>query len=259
MVFDSKWSNRSPRIAPVLIWPIIVLLSPAIPMRISEIYCSRQGEGLLTGTPSVFVRTTGCNLRCSFCDTPFTSWEPAGNHLPLADIVSDVTSHSIQHVVLTGGEPMLSLEVVELTERLDAEKKHITIETAGTIYRPVRCNLMSISPKLTNSTPNTNRAGSWTAKHESGRLKIDVLCRLIDDFDHQLKFVIAAPTDLEEVHQLLKQLPAVSAESVLLMPEGISQDVLAEKEVWLRPLAERLGFRFSPRMHIQWYGHTRGT
>src|SRR2546430_9778479 len=102
-------------------------------MLISEIYCSLQGEGLLTSTPSVFVRTSGCNLRCWFCDTPFTSWAPEGDDLSIDEIVDQVSRHNCEHVVLTGGEPMLHAELVPLTQRLRELGKHITIETAGTL------------------------------------------------------------------------------------------------------------------------------
>ena len=98
-------------------------------MRIAEIYHSIQGEGELTGTPSTFVRTSGCNLRCTFCDTPFTSWEPEGDDLSVRRIVEAVSELGCPHVVLTGGEPMLFAELIPLCEKLRADGRHITIET----------------------------------------------------------------------------------------------------------------------------------
>jgi len=132
-------------------------------MRISEIYRSDQGEGALTGTPSIFVRTSGCNLRCEFCDTPFASWEPEGPVLSVDEIMQQVLSiasndASLKHVVVTGGEPLLPLEMVSLCLRLKQHPFHITIETAGTIDREITCDLMSISPKMSNSTPSVDRA-----------------------------------------------------------------------------------------------------
>src|SRR4051794_8512532 len=137
-------------------------------MLISEIYCSLQGEGLLTGTPSVFVRASGCNLRCWFCDTPYTSWQPEGEDWSVEEIVDDVRRQqsSIHHVVITGGEPMLFAELIPLTQRLQTAGFHLTIETAGTLFLPVECDLMSISPKLASSTPSEDRAGRWSARHE---------------------------------------------------------------------------------------------
>ena len=149
-------------------------------MLISEIYQSRQGEGLLTGTPSVFVRTSGCNLRCGFCDTPFASWEPVGDQMSISEIIDKVHlsakpddpengDSQSRHVVLTGGEPMLQREVVQLCKEIKSAGFHITIETAGTIFHQLDCDLMSISPKLSNSDPQPSRAGEWLAKHQSKR------------------------------------------------------------------------------------------
>src|SRR5439155_14137965 len=119
-------------------------------MRIAEIYTSLQGEGLLTGTPSVFVRTSGCNLRCWFCDTPYTSWQPEGEDWSVDAIIEEAQrlAAEIRHVVVTGGEPMLFAELIPLCARLHSAGLHITIETAGTLLLPVHCDLMSISPKL---------------------------------------------------------------------------------------------------------------
>ena len=228
-------------------------------MKISEIYGSRQGEGLLTGTNSVFVRTSGCNLRCNFCDTPFTSWNPEGSNLPLQQIILQVVAFGVQHVVITGGEPMLAPEIESLTQELAHHRLHLTIETAGTIFREVACDLMSISPKLSNSTPSVERAGDWSRRHELNRIQTDVLQQMIQRFPYQLKFVVADRNDLEEIEQLLKQIGQVERDRVLLMPEGIDPAVLKIREEWLRPLAQSLGFVFCPRRHIEWYGNRRGT
>src|SRR5438874_12490999 len=98
-------------------------------MRIAEVYTSRQGEGLLTGTPSVFVRTSGCNLRCWFCDTPYTSWQPEGEDWSVDAVVEEARrlAAEIRHVVVTGGEPMLFAELIPLCARLHSAGLHITI------------------------------------------------------------------------------------------------------------------------------------
>src|ERR1700704_5838800 len=102
-------------------------------MKVSEIFYSIQGEGMLTGVPSVFVRTSGCNLRCVWCDTPYTSWTPEGPEMAIEEIAKEVARYpATAHVVITGGEPMLFPSVVELAARLKAAGHHITIETAGT-------------------------------------------------------------------------------------------------------------------------------
>ena len=113
-------------------------------MRVAEIYESIQGEGVLTGTRSVFVRASGCNLRCVYCDTPYASWNPEGDDFSVDEIVEEIGRFNLGHAVLTGGEPMLFAELVPLCERLRKQGMHITIETAGTLYLPLACDLMSI-------------------------------------------------------------------------------------------------------------------
>ena len=101
-------------------------------MLISEIYCSRQGEGILTGTQSVFVRTSGCNLRCGFCDTPFASWSPQGDSMQIEEIVHRIheSAGGAKHVVITGGEPMIAKDLAGLCKKIRSCGFHITIETA---------------------------------------------------------------------------------------------------------------------------------
>ena len=106
-------------------------------MQISEIFYSIQGEGRLAGVPSVFIRTSGCNLRCVWCDTPYTSWQPEGTVWPIAKILREVARYANRHVVITGGEPLLARQLQELTDKLKQSGAHVTIETAATIYKPM--------------------------------------------------------------------------------------------------------------------------
>lgn len=221
-------------------------------MKISEIFYSVQGEGALIGVPSVFVRTSGCNLRCSWCDTPYTSWQPEGVEMSVTEILDQVAAFPAKHIVLTGGEPMIAPQAPELLAELNARGLHITIETAGTVDANVNCDLMSISPKLSNSTPE----GPFQAQHERLRINTTVL-RSLMRFPHQLKFVIAAPADLAEVQQLVMEIDAKPC-SVMLMPEGVEQSVLRERSLWLVEEAKRYGYRFSPRLHVDLYGNKRG-
>jgi 7-carboxy-7-deazaguanine synthase len=224
-------------------------------LKIAEIFYSVQGEGSLVGIPSVFIRTSGCNLRCSWCDTPYTSWNPEGDELSVHAILERAQEYkAARHVVLTGGEPMIAPGIVELSERLRARGMHITIETAGTVFAPVACDLMSISPKLGNSTP----AGVFSTQHERLRLQPGILKRLILDYDYQLKFVIAHEEDLIEVQSIVSAIGA-PADKVVLMPEGISADVLNQRGAWIAELCKEHGYRFSPRLHVHLYGNKRGT
>ena len=223
-------------------------------MKIAEIFYSVQGEGTLVGVPSVFVRTSGCNLRCAWCDTPYTSWQPEGQERSLDSIVDQVNGYGATHVVITGGEPMIAPEIEDLTRRLT---HHLTIETAGTVDANVRCDLMSISPKLANSTPHTRDNGRWAAQHERLRYQPEILRRLIQLYPYQLKFVIADPGDLPQVNAIVSDIGA-SRSRVLLMAEGVDAAVLAERGRWLAEIAKREGFRMTPRLHVDLWGNRRG-
>jgi 7-carboxy-7-deazaguanine synthase len=226
-------------------------------MKISEIFYSIQGEGMLAGVPSVFVRTSGCNLRCVWCDTPYTSWSPEGADMTIEQILAAVRSYPARHVVVTGGEPMIAPGIVELTQGLKGDGLHITVETAGTVYRPVACDLMSISPKLANSTPREREEGKWAAQHERLRSQPDVLKQLMAEYEYQLKFVVTSPQDMPEIAKMLEEAGA-DRSRVVLMAEGTTSDVIRERATWLAEICKREGFRYSPRLHIDLWGNRRG-
>ena len=165
----------------------------------------------------------------------------------------------IKHVVVTGGEPLLPSDMVDLCRRLKQHQYHVTIETAGTIDRKIDCDLMSVSPKMSNSTPNISRAGRWSEKHEQARRRPDVVAALIGRSDYQVKFVVKTPDDIVEILEFLEEVPAIENNKVLLMPEGISTESLLAKVDWLEKICERHGFQFCQRQHIFWYGNQRGT
>jgi len=223
-------------------------------LKISEIFHSVQGEGMLVGVPSVFVRTSGCNLRCTWCDTPYTSWQPEGEERSLDSIIEEVNSYGASHVVVTGGEPMIAPGIEELTHRLT---QHITVETAGTVDSHVRCDLMSISPKLANSTPHTREDGRWADQHERLRYQPEILRRLVQLYPYQLKFVITDPGDLKQVNAIVNDIGA-SRSRVVLMAEGVEAAILAERGRWLADIAKQEGFRMTPRLHIELWGNRRG-
>jgi 7-carboxy-7-deazaguanine synthase len=229
-------------------------------MKIAEFFQSIQGEGEFAGTPSVFVRTTGCNLRCWFCDTPYTSWEPEGTHESWHVLAERILACDCEHVVLTGGEPMLQPDIVPLTERLSQAGRFVTIETAGTIHRPVQAALMSISPKRPNSTPRaTPQDARWSARHEALRDRTDVVARMTREYRYQLKYVIDSPADVADVDGHVAQIGGVAPDRVFLMPQGTDAGELREKSRWLREEADRRGYAVSPRLHIELFGNCRGT
>lgn len=231
-------------------------------MRISEIFYSVQGEGELTGVPSVFVRTSGCNLRCAWCDTPYASWNPEGEKLGIDAILTEIEKHGARHVVLTGGEPMIAKEIRPLAEALRNRGQHITIETAGTIAPDgIACDLASLSPKLSNSTPKPGSIdGSWIERHEALRLQPAILREWLDGQNCQLKFVVAIESDLAEIQQLLAEIDReIPPSKILLMPEGTDTGQLAARRDWLVELCKEHGYRYCNRLHIELFGNTPGT
>ena len=229
-------------------------------MRIAEIFHSIQGEGLLAGVPSIFIRTSGCNLRCHWCDTPYASWKPEGPEMSIEEILKKISGWDCKHIVLTGGEPMIAPDLPELATVLKKQKKHITIESAGTIPPDgIPCDLASLSPKLSNSTPSLERDPAWAKKHEATRLQPEVISEWIRKYPFQLKFVVSSENDLAEIKDLLSRLPPVPLHQILLMPEGVDTQTLASRSPWLVEICKREGFRFCPRLHIDLFGHKRGT
>jgi len=233
-------------------------------MRIAEIYASLQGEGLLAGTASSFVRTSGCNLRCHWCDTPFTSWEPTGDWRAAADVAADVLALGRRHVVITGGEPLLAADLPDLCGLLRNAGLHVTLETAGSVPTPAAADLMSISPKLASSGPPASTAGGWAARHAAARRRDDVLLALMRAGAYQLKFVVDSRADLAETDAWIADLAAalpggLDRGRVFLMPQGRSPHELAATTRWLAAECRSRGFHLGHRHHIEWFGHTRGT
>lgn len=222
-------------------------------MKIAEIFHSIQGEGSLVGTPAVFIRISGCNLRCSWCDTPYASWNPEGSSMTIGEIAAAARNTGAPYAVVTGGEPMIAPEIALLTRTLRDLGVHITIETAGTVLADVACDLMSISPKLSNSTPE----GFFRAQHERLRLQPEILRELMGRYEYQLKFVIAHEPDIEEVREVIAHTGA-DPRRVLLMPEGVDGDTVRERGRMVAALCKQYGYRYSPRLHVDLWGNRRG-
>ncbi len=158
---------------------------------------------------------------------------------------------------------MIFEQVVPLCDALRAAGLHVTIETAGTVFRPVACDLMSISPKLSNSTPAEgdprDPGGAWRRRHEERRVNIGSLQSLIDAHaSRQLKFVVREPADLAEIESLLASLRGWTGDQVLLMPEGVTPEALASRR-WLAAACIERAWRYCPRLHVELFGNRRGT
>ncbi|WP_276281872.1 7-carboxy-7-deazaguanine synthase QueE [Halorussus caseinilyticus] len=226
---------------------------------VNELFESLQGEGRLAGVPSVFVRTSGCNLRCWFCDSYHTSWEPSHATMSVEEVLAEVESYDADHVVVTGGEPMIHDAVKSLLRKLDARDYHTTVETNGTVYRDAPIDLASVSPKLASSTPTPERDpkgdGEWADRHENRRIDLDALAALVEAYDFQLKFVVSDREDVDEITDLLGRIRDASAveirdTDVLLMPEGATRDRIEETRALTAELAREYGFRYTPRLHV---------
>jgi 7-carboxy-7-deazaguanine synthase len=228
-------------------------------MKISEIFYSIQGEGKLAGVPSAFMRTAGCNLRCAWCDSPYASWAPEGEDLSVSAILERLSDYPTKYAVVTGGEPLIAPGVEDLTHRLKDAGYHVTIETAATVWKDVACDLASISPKLGNSTPWERDGGRFAEAHERDRINLDVIRRFMDFPDYQLKFVVERPGDLAEIDELLARIGTYDPLNVLLMPQAVTVEEIAERSGWIIDLCKQRGFRYCPRLQISLYGNVRGT
>ncbi|WP_049971100.1 7-carboxy-7-deazaguanine synthase QueE [Haladaptatus cibarius] len=235
---------------------------------INELFYSLQGEGKLAGVPTVFVRTSGCNLRCWFCDSYHTSWEPTHAQMTISEIVDEVESYDANHVVVTGGEPLVHEETSILLDRLSDAGYHTTVETNGTLFRKTAIDLASISPKLASSTPTAERDpkgdGEWAKRHEERRIDIDALGKFVDSYETQLKFVVTNESDLEEIETLVSKIRAaadapIRDTDVLLMPEGATRERLDENRERVAELAMEYGYRYTPRLHVDLWNDAPGT
>lgn len=235
-------------------------------LRISEVFESVQGEGTFLGVPSTFVRISGCNLRCVWCDTPYASWEPEGPMMEIDYLVERIQAIGNTHVVVTGGEPMLFDPVEELHSRMVQDGHTVTVETAGTVFRHLPGAFMSISPKPAHSTPPPETSGDWHHRHEQTRFQPDVVAQLATSHDFQFKFVVKPeePGSIGEVLSMLDAIRAaggshISPEKVFLMPEGRDSQTLRQRMRLLVPICHETGFRVAPRLQIDLFGDTRGT
>ena len=240
---------------------------------IGEAYTCLQGEGKYMGIPHILIRVTGCRLRCqfhnSFCDTPYASWKPEKGGFTLENLVYLYEGNThIKHTMITGGGPTLHPKLLKELCIIGKKYNHlITIETEGSEFVQTEADFISLSPKLSNSTP---RPGTWMPyakrevtikdkqRHENWRCNYHVMKELISSHpDYQLKPVISIEKDLEEV-VYLQEILDIPNNKVWLMPEGLKENQLNERRMWLMELCTREGYNFTDRLHIIAYGDKRG-
>ena len=225
-------------------------------MKYSELFHTIQGEGMLIGVPSVFFRTSYCNLRCTWCDTPYTSWNPENRDITVAESVAAIAQFGCKHVVITGGEPFIQTkELITLCFELGKQGYHITIETNATVFANVDAHLISMSPKLRNSNPPADNR--FYKRHERERIRPEVIRKFLDSYQCQVKFVVDTPNDLAEIQSLQEDID-IPSETIMLMPQGKTPRILQQKQEWLVELCKENGYRFSPRVHVDIWGEKRG-
>lgn len=232
-----------------------------------EIFHSLQGEGISAGRPSVFVRLSGCNLACIWCDTPYT-WYFTGHTADhrggnvydrrdnsvvwdIAQVAQRVTAFDCRHIVFTGGEPLLQQPALTALCDLLGPDYHIEIESNGTVALTAafdaHVDQLNLSPKLRHS-----------GNADASRITVAALSAYARDPRAWFKFVVATPDDADEIAALASQ-HRLPSDRIMLMPEGTSPAQLRERTSWLAPLCLQRGWRFTDRLHIHLYGDTRGT
>lgn len=219
-------------------------------MKIAEIFESIQGEGILTGVPSFFIRTAGCNLACSWCDTPYALDPAQSKEISIDEIVQAAQKSAPSHAVITGGEPLIQKKTWELAARLRDVGLHITLETNGLIApNNICCDLASISPKLSNSHSGAERA-----------FPFDILDGWLENYPFQLKFVIGSERDIADARSFIQQIGApIEPHDILLMPLGTSVDEMNAVTPLILCACRQFGYRYCRRLQIDLFGNKRGT
>jgi len=150
---------------------------------------------------------------------------------------------------------MINSDLPQLVQELKTADKHITIETAGIAFIPdLACDLMSISPKLSNSAPTDPELA---AVHEDSRLDIAILRELIDNYKYQLKFVVGSQDDLPEIQQTLENIGNIDSEKVMLMPQAATRDELLAKSPMVADMCKQTSFAFCQRLQVMLYNGQR--
>jgi organic radical activating enzyme len=218
-------------------------------MRVSEVFVSVQGEGPSLGRPAVFLRLSGCNLSCTWCDTKY-AWY-GGEELSVDVVAKRVLDllrryRGVSLLVVTGGEPLLqSEELAELLARLRREIPHleVEVETNGTVDPRAVIDYVDrliVSPKLSNSgLPEEVRRVSEGV--------IEVIRTRRDRV--YVKVVVEGPEDTEELLRLVKEL-GVARDRVYLMPQASTLEELRRKLPTVVEMAIEYGFRVSDRLQI---------
>lgn len=190
------------------------------------------------------------------CDSSYTSWHPEDKEISVAEILNEIEGFNCKHVVITGGEPFVQKdELIILCEELFKRGYHITIETNATIYAPVKAHLISMSPKLKNSSPSLD--SKQFRMHNKNRIKPEIIRQFLAEYDCQVKFVVDSQDDLEEIIELEETVP-IPNEKICLMPQARKQKEIQSKQQWIVEICKERNYRYSPRLQIRIWGEKRG-
>ena len=248
-----------------------------------------QGEGKLAGVPSLFIRLSGCNLQCmwrlangelSGCDTSYASYHAKETKKMEVDEIVALVKHNLgnmRHVVITGGEPLLQkTALAQLCRKLkEIPGLHLTMESNGSLFDEEvakEIDLFSISPKLSNSSPDDDKLEHFNLGHKTGlcshhnrtRINLGALQQMIDfvkahQKDLQLKFVVGKSTDAQEIESdFLSHLKNWEAHHVMVMPLGGTPEQLKISMPIALDMAIGHGWRYTPRIHIDLFGAKAG-
>jgi 7-carboxy-7-deazaguanine synthase len=216
-------------------------------LRVSELFLSLQGEGPSAGTPAHFLRLQGCDVGCVWCDSKYT-WDASGGrpHTAAAAFAELRALGEAPLLVITGGEPLEHLGIDDLLAQAVEGWPRVEVETSGLMPPPFRHERLhyNVSPKLPSATPRWEETwrhtGAWVAEANA-----------------TFKLVIGDPPDLEDALRLIAE-RGLPRERVMLMPEGLTDDVLRQRARDLAEACKRSGLRMSPRLHVWIWGAKRG-
>lgn len=241
--------------------------------QIVDLHTCIQGEGRCAGIPHILIRFTGCNLNCMFsewiCDTAYASWLPEHGKYSLQDIIDIVDENpQIKYALITGGEPTIHPELLkEVIGILKNYDFFVALETNGTKFVDCDLDLVTISPKLTNSIPVVgtmiaNEIVQRLASQENhdkqvnNRYKPDQLLQWMNHRSYQFKFVCTTDAQLREISAIQKELD-IPRERIYLMPEGVTNEQLQRRRPWLIEQCIAYGYNYTDRLHIVAYDNKR--
>jgi len=209
-------------------------------LRITEIFFSLQGETRTVGIPTVFIRLTGCPLRCQYCDTAYAF--QGGSQVAIADILKQVASYPTRYVTVTGGEPLAQKACIELLEQLCNAGYHVSLETSGAID-------ISAVDKRVVKIVDIKTPGSL----EETKNRWENMAHLLPQ--DQIKFVICHRTDYEWAKKILEQYQLSDVCEVLFSP-SYQQQKPGELADWI--LQDRLPVRMQIQLHKYLWGDVAG-